>query len=52
MASAIRRPSFHFAMRSEREKEPTFNWSTPQPTARWTIETSSLSPERAETIAP
>ena len=47
----MRRPSFHFAMRSEREKLPTLSWGTPQPTARCTIDTSSVSPERAETIA-
>ena len=44
----MRSPSFHFAMRSERAKLPTLSWGTPQPTARWTIDTSSVSPERAE----
>ena len=48
----MRSASFHFAMRSERAKEPTLSWPAPQPTARWTIVTSSVSPERAETIAP
>ncbi len=47
----MRSASFHFAIRSERAKEPTLSWSAPQPTARWTIDTSSLSPERAETMA-
>jgi hypothetical protein len=47
----MRSPSFHFAMRSERAKLPTLSCCTPQPTARWTIETSSVSPERAETMA-
>src|SRR5262249_11638304 len=51
-ASSILSPSFHLAMRSERANEPTFNCFTPQPTARCTIETSSVSPERAERIAP
>ena len=48
----MRSPSFHFAMRSARANEPTLSWPASQPTARWTIETSSVSPERAETIAP
>ena len=48
----MRSASFHFAMRSERAKEPTLSWPAPQPTARCTIVTSSVSPERAETIAP
>ena len=39
-------------MRSEREKLPTFSCGTPQPIARCTIDTSSVSPERADTIAP
>jgi len=47
----MRSASFHFAMRSEREKLPTLSWGTPQPTARCTIDTSSVSPERAETMA-
>ena len=47
----MRSPSFHFAMRSERAKLPTLSCGTPQPTARCTIETSSVSPERAETMA-
>ena len=48
----MRSTSFHFAMRSERANEPTLSWPAPQPTARWTMVTSSVSPERAETIAP
>ena len=47
----MRSASFHFAMRSERENEPTLSCSTLQPTARWTMVTSSVSPERAETMA-
>ena len=38
------------AVVSERENEPTFNCRAPQPTARCTIVTSSVSPERAETM--
>ena len=49
-ASSMRSASFHFAMRSERANEPTLSWPAFQPTARWTIETSSVSPERADTI--
>ena len=49
-ASSIRSASFHFAIRSERANEPTLSRPAFQPTARWTIETSSVSPERAETI--
>src|SRR5437773_7828892 len=49
--SAMRSPSFHFAIRSDRANEPTFNRGAPHPTARWTIVTSSVSPERAETMA-
>src|SRR6516225_8443316 len=49
-ASSIRKASFHFAMRSERAKEPTLSWPASQPTARCTIVMSSVSPERAETI--
>ena len=45
----MRSPSFHFAIRSDRAKEPTLSWPAFQPTARWTIVTSSVSPERAET---
>ena len=48
----MRSPSFHLAMRSDREKEPTFNWPARQPMARWTIDVSSVSAERAETIVP
>src|SRR5579872_2959661 len=51
-ASSMRNASFHFAIRSDRANEPTFNWPAAQPTARWTIVVSSVSPERAETIAP
>ena len=46
----MRSPSFHLAMRSERENDPTLSCLTPQPTARWTIVTSSVSPDRAETM--
>src|SRR5437762_7517868 len=48
-AAWMRSPSFHFAMRSDRANEPTLSWPAFQPTARWTIVTSSVSPERAET---
>src|SRR5262249_34850564 len=33
-ASATRKPSFHFANRSERVNDPTFNKGAPQPAAR------------------
>ena len=46
----MRRPSFHLAMRSDLENEPTFNCLTPHPTARWTIVVSSVSPDRADTM--
>src|SRR3546814_10209008 len=52
IASSIRSISFHVAMRSERVKLPTFNCPAFQPVARWAMVTSSLSPDRAETIAP
>ena len=39
-------------MRSERENEPTFICPASQPTARCTMVTSSVSPERAETMVP
>ena len=39
-------------MRSERANDPTLSWPAAQPVARCTIATSSVSPERAETIAP
>ena len=48
----MRSTSFHFAIRSERANEPTLSWPAPQPTARWAIDMSSVSPERAETIVP
>src|SRR5215469_8170327 len=48
-AASMRRPSFHLASRSERANDPTLSWPASQPTARWTIVTSSVSPERAET---
>ena len=48
----IRNISFHFAMRSDRVKLPTFSCPAFQPVARCAMVTSSLSPERAETIAP
>src|SRR6185503_18579221 len=50
--SSIRNASFHLAMRSERANEPTLSCPASQPTARCTIVTSSVSPERAETIVP
>ena len=37
-------------MRSERANEPTLSWPAFQPIARWTIDVSSVSPDRAETI--
>ena len=46
----MRSASFHFAMRSPRAKLPTLSWPTPQPTARWTMVMSSVSPDRAETM--
>ncbi len=49
-ASSIRSASFHFAIRSLRAKLPTLSWPTPQPTARWTMVVSSVSPDRAETM--
>ena len=52
MASSMRRSSFHFAMRSDRAKLPTLIWPASQPVARWAMETSSVSPDRAETMAP
>ena len=52
MASSIRSASFHLAMRSDRENDPTLSCAAFQPTARCTIVTSSVSPERAETMAP
>ena len=51
-ASSMRSTSFHFAIRSERANEPTLSWPAFQPTARWAIATSSVSPDRAETIVP
>ena len=48
----MRSASFHLAIRSERANEPTLSCPAPQPIARWTIEMSSVSPERAETIVP
>lgn len=48
----MRRTSFHLAMRSERVNEPTFSWPASQPTLRWAMVMSSVSPERAETIVP
>ena len=49
-ASSMRSASFHFAIRSERANEPTLSCPAFQPTARCTIDTSSVSPERADTI--
>src|SRR5690606_5226688 len=37
IASSIRSISFHFAMRSERVKLPTFNCPASQPVARWAM---------------
>jgi HAD superfamily hydrolase (TIGR01484 family) len=51
-ASSIRSTSFHLAMRSERANEPTLSCPALQPTARCAMDTSSVSPERAETIVP
>ena len=51
-SSSIRSTSFHLAMRSERENEPTLSCPASQPTARCAIVVSSLSPERADTIVP
>src|SRR5262249_1695213 len=48
--SSMRNPSFHFAVRSERAKDPTLSCPQFQPTARCTMVTSSVSPERAETM--
>ena len=48
----MRSASFHFAIRSERANEPTLSCPAPQPIARCTIDVSSVSPERAETIVP
>src|SRR3546814_15415274 len=52
IASSIRSISFHFAMRSERVKLPTFNCPAFQPVARWAMLTSSLSHDRADKHAP
>src|SRR3546814_2805683 len=52
IAPSIRSISFHLAIRSERVKLPTFNCPAFQPVARCAMVTSSLSPERAETIVP
>ena len=49
--SSMRRASFHLAMRSPRANEPTFNCPVCQPIAKCTIVVSSVSPERADTIA-
>ena len=46
----MRSTSFHFAMRSERVNEPTLSWPASQPTARCAMVTSSVSPERADTM--
>ena len=50
--SSIRSSSFHLAIRSERAKDPTLICPERHPTARWAIVTSSVSPDRAETIVP
>src|SRR5277367_1952954 len=49
-ASSIRKHSFHFAIRSDRANDPTLIWPASQPMARCAIVTSSVSPERAETM--
>ena len=46
--SAIRMSSLYLAIRSERDREPVLIWPVPRPTARWAIETSSVSPERCD----
>ena len=46
----MRSASFHFAMRSPRANEPTFNCPAPQPIAKCTMVVSSVSPERADTM--
>ena len=51
-ASSMRSASFHFARRSLRANDPTLSCPAFQPTARCATMTSSLSPERAETIVP
>src|SRR4051812_20576371 len=51
-ASSIRNASFHLAMRSDRAKEPTLSCPASHPAAKWTMVTSSVSPERAETMVP
>ena len=48
----MRKASFHFAIRSERANEPTLSWPASHPTLICTIVTSSVSPERADTIVP
>ena len=50
-ADCRRRHSFHLAMRSERVIDPTFSCPEPSPAARCVIDTSSVSPDRAETTA-
>ncbi len=45
----MRRNSFHFAMRSLRAKAPTLSCPALVATARWLMNASSVSPERAET---
>lgn len=45
--SSMRRASFHLAVRSPPSRPPKARTSPPQPTARWTIAVSSLSPARA-----
>jgi hypothetical protein len=47
----MRSTAFHLAMRSLRANEPTFSWPTCQPMARSTMVVSSVSPERADTMA-
>ncbi|SKV22649.1 Uncharacterised protein [Mycobacteroides abscessus subsp. abscessus] len=46
----MRSSSFHLAVRSDRVMEPTLSCSAPHPTARCAMVTSSLSPDRADTM--
>src|SRR6185437_13093531 len=51
ISSSMRNNSFHFAMRSDRAKDPTLNCPESQPVERCAMLTSSVSPDRAETMA-
>ena len=48
----MRSTSFHLAIRSERENDPTLSCPAPHPMARWAMVTSSVSPDLAETMVP